>query len=88
MKMFKLDEEYSIVCEAENTRYGFRHIAHLLLNGHEIDKTKICYYNRTWEAYEFQSVIYLLLKRHFDSNDIHTTEYEKYIEILENQYGK
>lgn len=56
MKTFKLSDEYEIVCESEGTRYGFRHLATLLKNGLEVDKAKICYYNRTWESYEFQSV--------------------------------
>ena len=57
MKSFKLSDEYEVVCVSEGTRYGFRHLATLLKNGNEIDKAKICYYNRTWERYEFESVM-------------------------------
>lgn len=56
MKTFKLSDEYEVVCVSEGTRYGFRHLATLLKNGLEVDKAKICYYNRTWESYEFESV--------------------------------
>jgi hypothetical protein len=57
MRTFKLNEEYEVVCTSEGTRYGFRHLATLLKNGREIDKAKICYYNRTWEKFEFESVL-------------------------------
>ena len=29
MRIFKLDNDYSIVCTSESTRYGFRHLATL-----------------------------------------------------------
>lgn len=47
----------TVECQAQNTRYGFRHLATLYRNGREIAAAKCCYYNRTWEAYEYQSVI-------------------------------
>jgi uncharacterized Fe-S cluster-containing protein len=57
MRSFKLSDEYEVVCESQGTRRGFRHLATLLKNGNEIDKAKICYLNRTWESYEFESVL-------------------------------
>lgn len=63
MKIFNLGCDYSIVCNSENTRYGFRHLASLMFKGNEIDKTKCCYYNRTWERFEFESVCKKLLKQ-------------------------
>jgi hypothetical protein len=57
MRIFDLGGGYSVVCNTESTRYGFRHLATLCLNGQEIDKAKICYYNRTWESFEFESVL-------------------------------
>ena len=45
-------------CWAENTRYGFRH---LCLNfddlGYRKYTSKRCYYNRTWERFEYESVL-------------------------------
>lgn len=45
-------------CWAENTRYGFRH---LCLNfddlGYKKYTSKRCYYNRTWERFEYESVL-------------------------------
>jgi len=64
-KLFSLDNEYSISCHTEDTRTGFRHIAVLLRNGVEVDRDKSVYYNRTWESYEYESVIHSLLTKHF-----------------------
>lgn len=56
MRTFRITEKIEIVCESERTRYGFRHLATLLIDGIEQEKHKCCYYNRTWERFEFQSV--------------------------------
>ncbi|MBR1698499.1 MAG: hypothetical protein IJ714_01775 [Bacteroidales bacterium] len=37
------------------TRNSWGHYGYLLQDGHEIARDKIRYYNRTWEAYRFQS---------------------------------
>ena len=57
MKTFKITKHLQAVCDSQNTRYGFRHIANLLRDGYEIETAKCCYYNRTWECYEFESVL-------------------------------
>ena len=57
MRTFKITEHIEIVCESQKTRNGFRHIATLLRDGYEQEKGKCCYLNRTWERYEFQSVL-------------------------------
>ena len=44
MKVFKLNDVYSVVCESLPTRSGFKHIAHLLKNNYDIYNTKINYY--------------------------------------------
>ena len=70
MKTFKLNEEYEIVCVWVDTRYGFRHDAFLMRNGSQVgNKAKACYYNRTWESYEFASVIHNLIDREFNEDD-------------------
>jgi hypothetical protein len=38
MKMFKLDDDFSIVWETKSTRNGFCHIAVLLCNDNEREK--------------------------------------------------
>ena len=58
MKIYNFGEGYQVNCRSEKTRYGFRHLCELTQNYNVLAKTKACYYNRTWEAYEFQSVIH------------------------------
>ena len=64
MKTFKINKNLEIVCEWKKTRIAFKHEATLLQDGwKEIDKAKICYLNRTWESFEFESVIQKLLDK-------------------------
>ena len=73
MKIFKINENFEVVCEWKKTRTAFKHVATLLKNGEEVDNTKICYLNRTWECYEFESVLEKLL----DRTDLLTKEEKK-----------
>lgn len=68
MKIFNLSGEWSIICKSEGTRTGFRHLAYLMKNGNEYDKAKVCYQNRTWERYEFETVIKKLLNQNQELN--------------------
>jgi hypothetical protein len=56
-KTFKIDEHLTAICQAQRTNYGFRHLASLCRDGSEIVGARASYYNRTWESYEYQSVI-------------------------------
>ena len=66
MKTYNFGEGYQVNCRSERTRYGFRHLCELTKDYNVLAKTKACYYNRTWEAYEFQSVIYQAINAVFD----------------------
>jgi len=57
MRIFKISKDIEIVCNSESTRSGFRHLATLFVRGTEQEKAKCTYLNRTWERYEFQSVL-------------------------------
>lgn len=61
MKIFKINDRIEVVCNSESTRYGFRHLATLFLDGREYFKAKCTYQNRTWESYEFQSVLHKVI---------------------------
>jgi len=65
MKTFKLNDELEIVCEWKKTRIAFKHVATLLRNGAEVCETKICYQNRTWESFDFQSVAHKIVRQYF-----------------------
>jgi hypothetical protein len=56
-KFYQVNEKLSLHCQAEGTRYGFRHLVTLWQDGRVIARSKECYYNRTWESWEFQSAI-------------------------------
>jgi hypothetical protein len=63
MKTFKVNEFTEIRCNSVNTRHGFRHDAKLYVNNELHTKAKACYYNRTWESFEYESVIINLLNK-------------------------
>ena len=69
MKIFNLNKNYNVVCNWENTRYGFRHLAVLHKNGFEIARAKTCYYNRTWERFEFESVLKKIVEDNFTGQE-------------------
>jgi len=63
MKIFKINKHIEVVCRSESTRNGFRHLATLSIDGSEEQDGKCCYSNRTWEKYEFQSVLYEVVNK-------------------------
>lgn len=74
MREFKINDSMTAICESKNTRNGFKHEATLLINGYEVATSKICYLNRTWEAFEFESVLFKLF-------DCAEAEHKKAFEI-------
>lgn len=64
MRIIKLTRTLDVFCEAVSTRYGFKHTAKLVRNGYiDGESAKCCYYNRTWERYEFESVLEALERK-------------------------
>jgi len=63
MRIFKITEHLEVVCNSESTRYGFRHLATMCRDGIEIQDGKCTYQNRTWEAYDFQSVLFDVVRK-------------------------
>lgn len=61
MQVFKIDNKINIACYTGSTLNGFKHTAELLLNGSVVSTTKILYYNRTWERYQYESVMRKLI---------------------------
>lgn len=58
--------EYQIVNESWSNSYAWGHKSTLLRNGVELASTKVRYYNRTWEYYQYQSSMYRVLGQYFD----------------------
>lgn len=86
MKTFKLSKVYTVICETKNTRNGFKHIAILCKNNNSVYETKICYLNRTWESFEYKSVLDKIIKAYFDEKQ--AKKYIKAIKEPENEQFK
>lgn len=53
------EKDLYITCEYDGrSRYGFNHIGKIFYKGRLIHVEKIHYINRTWEAYEYQSLLF------------------------------
>lgn len=63
MTEFNIDDNISIDCWTYETRYSWGHKATLYISGYPVKEFKIVYYNRTWEAYQFQSMLYHIADR-------------------------
>jgi hypothetical protein len=67
MKIFecKAHPEFKIVAQSYETRNSWGHKAYLVNdNNYTLNEYKIRYYNRTWETYQYQSVIKSVLSDH------------------------
>lgn len=54
--------KYDFECSYAKNYSGFKHISKLYLNGKYIVKAERQYYNRTWEQYEYQSVMEQIIR--------------------------
>jgi hypothetical protein len=69
MRSFTLNKTYTVICESEDTRSGFRHVATLLKNGSEKASATKSYLNRTWERFTFESVLLKLVNDNFEGEE-------------------
>lgn len=49
--------KYEFICMTDKNYNGFKHIARLYINGEFANRKERQYYNRTWEKYDYQSVM-------------------------------
>jgi len=59
---FKLSKRISVTCWTYETRYSWGHKADLYVDGQQVAHDKIVYYNRTWEAYTYQSILQSIIE--------------------------
>ena len=71
-------KEIEFRCYTTNTRCGFCHTAHYVGWDYSLTDTKASYYNRTWERFDYESV----LKRAIDKlpKDVRQQVYDQLIE--------
>ena len=62
-KTFEITKNTEVKCWTEDTSYGFRHLATLQKGYRSINQAKCTYYNRTWESYDYESVLKKLLDK-------------------------
>lgn len=75
-------KNYTIVAETYTTSNAWGHKATLYHNNYAIATNKIRYYNRTWESYEYQSVIRGLISSEIEKH------YTKAITLYKQGTGK
>jgi hypothetical protein len=63
MKVINISKDLNLVLETKKTKEGFKHVAILTDNFNEPVKASINYINRTWESFEYESVIMKLLEK-------------------------
>ena len=56
-RTFQPTQAIKIDCVSEKTSMAFRHLATVYKNGSQVGFGRIPYQNRTWEKYEFESVM-------------------------------
>ena len=71
MKYFDLTKNYNVKCEWKETRNGFKHVATLFLDCKKVFKTSVNYLNRTWETYEFESILKKVVDLEFTNDKEH-----------------
>ena len=79
MKTFSLDNEYQVRCNWKETKTGFKHTATLYKNGFLRYNTEIHYLNRTWEVFEFESILKKVADNYFNDNENLRSKYIKII---------
>lgn len=67
--------EYQFVNSSRNTRTGFAHDTTLFIDGREYGRATAIYYNRTWECYQYQTVMKRCIDEMIENN------YKDYVEM-------
>lgn len=75
---------FEAFCLTANTRNGFKHEVEIKKNGCTIAHAKICYLNRTWERYTYESAIHKAVENCVLSAD--KAENEKLKKALKRQF--
>ena len=81
-KTFNLDKNISIDCHTYKTRYSWGHKAELLIDGRIVSYKKITYYNRTWEAYTYQTILENIVS---SCKQLTKDQVKKYLQIIQDQ---
>ena len=83
-KRFDIIKNVYVDCWTEDTSYGFRHLAELVKDRQVYEDAKATYYNRTWESYDYESVLKNLLERTIKSNTLSGYAIKKFKQMVKN----
>ena len=61
--IFKVSDNIIIECKSEADRTAFHHKVQVIVDGVKGKSYRVQYFNRTWEAWQFQSAIMGLAER-------------------------
>lgn len=65
-----INENTKIFCRSFSTRSSWGHIAWCEYKGKVVEQVKVRYYNRTWERYQYETVMLLLVDKMDKNNTI------------------
>lgn len=51
-------EKISFFCNTTNTKNGFCHHVYVIGGGKDYEHTRVLYYNRTWETFQYETALY------------------------------
>ena len=71
MKYFDLTKNYNVECEWKDKNDGFKHVATLYKDNKKLFKTTVNYINRTWESYDFESILKQVVDLQFKNKAEH-----------------
>lgn len=76
---FKINDHIEIMAGYRKMRDGFNHYAVLYVDGVPVDEVKTHYINRTWESYDFQSVMQQLVNKTKDLSPVEKEVAKSYL---------
>ena len=56
-------EEIRFYCDTTNTRNGFCHHVFAFGGGKDYEHSRVSYYNRTWESFEYETALYHAIEK-------------------------
>lgn len=72
------DNVYTFICQFRSTRNGFAHDCELIKNtSSHLSKASCHYLNRTWESYEYQSVMLQAVRQKLEDYELCAREHFK-----------
>lgn len=88
MKTFKINKSAQIVADTYGNSRSWGHKATLLIDGEDVAHTKIRYYNRTWERFEYEDVLRKVLTETKQGRELLGKDYQEKVKKLLDGWAK